>query len=139
MQLDEVDAVGRNTLHHALAVHAAAPDSKLLPWLVANGADVNAAQHGGMWQPLHLACMAKHSKAEAVVKQLIAARAHVSAEDSRGQAPLHLCASHGLEKVKPKPKPKPKLKPKPKPEPKPEPNQNLTRMATAGRRTASFA
>ena len=99
VQLDEVDAVGRNTLHHALAVHAVAPDSKLLSWLIAKGAEVNAAQHEGMWTPLHLACMATHSKAEAVVKLLIAARAHVSAEDQRGQAPLHLCASYGLEKA----------------------------------------
>ena len=99
VQLDEVDAVGRNTLHHALAMHATAPDSKLLPWLIANGAEVNAAQQEGLWRPLHLACMATHSKAEAVVKQLIAARADVSARDARGQAPLHLCASHGLEKA----------------------------------------
>ena len=58
-----MDAVGRNTLHHALAVHAVPPDSKLLPWLVAKGAAVNAVQHEGLWTPLHLACMATHSKA----------------------------------------------------------------------------
>lgn len=70
--------------------------------------------------------MAAHSKAEAVVKQLLHAQArrrpsdtraapapaahlrcrrapvvqaHVSAADARGQTPLHLCASHGAEKA----------------------------------------
>ena len=65
----------------------------------AHGASVNAVQHEGAWQPLHLACMASHSKAEVVVKQLLAVRAQVSAADARGQTPLHLCAAHGLEKA----------------------------------------
>ena len=43
--------------------------------------------------------MASHSKAEVVVKQLLAVRAQVSAADARGQTPLHLCAAHGLEKA----------------------------------------
>ena len=76
-----------------------APDGKLLPWLLEHGADVNAAQRDHLWQPLHLACMATHSKSEAVVKQLLAAKARASAADAMLQTPLHLCASCGAEKA----------------------------------------
>ena len=63
--LDDVDDVGRNTLHYALGERKVAPDTKLLPWLLEHGANVNAAQSGKLWQPLHLACMATHSKSAA--------------------------------------------------------------------------
>ena len=52
VQLDEVDALGRNTLHHTLGVRATAPPTDLLPWLLKTGVQVNAAQREGAWQPL---------------------------------------------------------------------------------------
>ena len=39
--------------------------------------------------------MATHSKSEAVVKQLLAAKARASAADAMLQTPLHLRAQHG--------------------------------------------
>ena len=42
LQLDEVDGLGRNTLHHALGARATAPGSELLPWLLAHGAQARA-------------------------------------------------------------------------------------------------
>ena len=48
---------------------------------------------------LHMVCASKHTKVEAVVRTLVAARASVSAVDKSSTTALMRCAIHGAEKA----------------------------------------
>jgi cytohesin len=82
---------GKTPLHYAVV--NARPD--MVEWLLAEGADPNAADHTGL-TPLHVAA-ALNRRPEA--RLLIVNGADLAARDVYGDTPLHSAALHGSARV----------------------------------------
>jgi ankyrin repeat protein len=80
------DADGTTPLMHAIL--ADPPSLQMIEYLLEQGADVNAADSGERWTPLHFAARDQNA---AIVKLLLASGAAVDATEARGNTPLSRC------------------------------------------------
>lgn len=92
------DALGRDALHMAVRAGRKRDCLDVVTWLILKGASVTDSDLQGN-TPLHLGCTSTHSKAEAVLKRLLDAKADLGSRNSQQQTALHVCAAHGAEKV----------------------------------------
>lgn len=83
------DEDGRTLLIHAVLAQDA--DAKMIEFLIAYGADVNAYDKNQHWTPLHFA--ARSQRAD-IIQILLDNGATVDAEDVFGNTPLWRCVMH---------------------------------------------